>query len=155
MSNGRRRRPANILAMKYHLICISLALICSGSALAQSWRDGRAQVCFVRPENNGSMNTLESWVRIADYDLPLLGGQAACLFVEPGANDLIITSRLPYDPQAKDEQACKSRSLKLELRSNENRTFLICPATKGNSYACGWQVAAHTPQFNPGCNDQR
>lgn len=97
------------------------------------------------------MNILESWIRIADYDVPVIGGQAVCLLIQPGKNELIVTSRYPYDPKSKDDQACKSRKLEVELGADADRTFLICPATKGNYYSCGWRFAA----LNRGCEDMQ
>ena len=111
-------------AMKRFAICLSLALLSAGSASAQTWRDGQARLCFVRPENNGAMNILESWVRVADYNLPLIGGQSVCLYVDPGNSELTVTSLFPYRPNAKDDEACKSKTIKLTLGPSENRTFL-------------------------------
>jgi hypothetical protein len=101
------------------------------------------------------MNTLESWISVADYEVPIAGGQDVCLFIEQGMNELIVTSRIPYDPKSKDNQACKSKELRLELKSNEDKTFLICPASEGNYYSCGWRIVEHSLGPNPGCEDQR
>jgi len=76
---------------------------------AQSWRDNRARLCFVGPEDNGAMNILQSWIRIDDYDVPVIGGQAVCLYVLPGSQELIVTSAIPYDPHSRDAAACKSK----------------------------------------------
>ena len=142
-------------AMKHFLMYLSFALLYSSCVCAQSWRDDQARVCFIRPENNGAMNVLESWIRVADYNVPVLGGQAVCLYTLPGDSELTITSRLPYDLKSKDDEACKSQTLKLRLRGSDNRTFLICPATKGNAYTCGWRITERTLKPNTGCNDQR
>ncbi len=138
------------MPMKRGIVYACFAVFCSASAVAQSWRDDQARVCFLRPENNGAMNVLESWIRIADYNLPVIGGQTVCLFVGPGENELTITSHYPYDPESKDDEACKSRTVKLKLKANENRTFLICPAVKGSAYTCGWRLA-QTMRPNPPC----
>ena len=116
--------------MKKSLLCVFLTLACSASVAAQSWRMNRARLCFVRPEDNGAMNILQSWVRVADYDVPLIGGQAVCLYVEPGSSDLIVTSRIPYRPDSTDEEACKSAQLKLKLTPDENRNFTIWPTSR-------------------------
>jgi hypothetical protein len=126
--------------MKNPLLGLCLILACSSSVAAQSWRINRAKLCFVRYEDNGAMNILESWIRVADYAVPVIGDQAVCLYVEPGSNELIVTSTVPYDPDSTDAQACKSMPLKLELTPDENRTFTIEPATKGSSYICGWLI---------------
>lgn len=126
--------------MKLILTHFLLFLACFSSAAAQSWRDNRAQLCFVRPEDNGGINALQSWVRIGDYEVPLIGGQAACLYVDSGANELIVTSTIPYEPSSKNPRACKSKPMKLSLLPNEKRTFTIRPATKSDEYICGWQI---------------
>lgn len=138
-------------AMKRFFKWLSFALLCSSCVYAQAWRDDQARACFVRPENNGALNVLESWVRLADYNVPVVGGQAVCLYVHPGDSELTITSRYPYEPDSKDDEACKSKTLKLSLSSNDNRTFLICPAAKQDHYACGWRIASFKP--NTGCDD--
>lgn len=140
--------------MKPFLMCASLALVCCTSAFAQTWRDDRARLCFVRPENNGAMNVLESWIRVSDYNLPVIGGQAVCLYLEPGLSELTVTSRYPYKPESKNDEACKSKPIKLSLSSNEDRTFLICPATKLDHYACGWRIVGRGVGSNAGCDDQ-
>jgi hypothetical protein len=140
--------------MKPFLIWVSITLLCSISVFAQTWRDAQARLCFVRPENNGAMNTVESWIRVADYNVPVIGGQAVCLYAQPGASELIVTSRPPYNPQSKNGEACKSKTLQLSLTGNDNRTFLICPATRGNSYSCGWRIAEGNLKPNMGCNDR-
>jgi hypothetical protein len=86
------------------------------------------------------MNTLQSWIRVADYDVPIMGGQAVCLYVQPSSEELVVTSTVPYDPHSRNTKACKSKALKLELRADEDRTFRIEPAAKGASYTCGWRV---------------
>ena len=75
----------------------------------------------------------------------LIGGQAACIFVDPGSDDLLVTSTIPYEPESKDEEACKSPVKRLQLAPNENRVFMIWPATKGSSYACGWRIEPTSP----------
>ena len=141
--------------MKLSLMCFSFTLLCSTSVCPQTWRDDQVRLCFVRPENNGAMNVLESWIRVADYNVPMIGGHAVCLYVESGKSELTVTSLYPYNPKSKDPEACKSETLKLSLSSGDNRTFLICPAIKGDHYTCGWRIAGRTLKPNAGCDDQR
>jgi len=117
-----------------------LVAVSSSALLGQSWRGVRAQLCFDRPEDNGRMNIHESWVRVSDYRVRLIRGQAACVFVGPGSAEVIVTSAIPYDPPSANQQACKSRVFKLELAPHENRVFTIWPATKGPTYVCGWHI---------------
>jgi hypothetical protein len=86
------------------------------------------------------MSTLQSWIRVGDYDVPVTGGQAVCLFVLAGSNELIVTSTIPYEPSSKNTEACKSNVLKLELKEDENRTFKIDPAWNRDGYTCGWRL---------------
>ncbi len=137
-------RRLRCVPMRSSLLCLCL-LASSASLSAQSWRNDRAKVCFVRPEDNGAINILESWVRLADYSLPLIGGEAACVFVGPGSYDLLVTSTIPYEPESRNERACKSPVKKLQLAPNDNLTFAISPATKGSSYACGWRIEPVPP----------
>ena len=150
-----RSKRFNMAAMKPFLMCLTIALMCCTSVGAQTWRADQGRLCFVRPENNGAMNVLESWIRVAYYNVPVIGGQAVCLYAQPGESELTITSRYPYDPWSKNDEACKSRILKLSIKGNDNRTFLICPATKDGSYACGWRITERTLKPNTGCDDQR
>lgn len=140
--------------MKLFLMGLTFALLCCPCVYAQAWRDNQARLCFVRPENNGAMNVLESWIHVADYGVPVIGGQAVCLYLQAGDSELTVTSRHPYDPKAKDDEACRSKALKLSLSGTDNRTFLVCPASKGNAYACGWRVTERTLKPNTGRNDQ-
>ncbi len=127
--------------MKLRLLLMLGFVVCSSSiSHAQPWRDNRAKICFDRGESNGSINTLQSWIRVGDYDIPLLGGQAACLFLNPGSVELLITSTVPYDLKSKNDEACKSKKLNLNLNAGENRSYFIEPATKGDTYACGWRI---------------
>jgi hypothetical protein len=128
-------------AMKTALLGLCAMLLCSSSMAAQSWRDNRARLCFDRPEDNGAINVLQSWIRVEDYELPVIGGQAACLYLRPGSYTLSVTSTIPYDPHSRNAEACKSKVLELEIAPDEDRTFSIEPATsKDGSYTCGWRV---------------
>jgi hypothetical protein len=123
------------------LLAFSLVLVCSSSVSAQSWRQHRAQLCFVREENNGLINVLQSWIHVDDYEAAVIGGGAVCLYVAPGASELYISSTVPYEPNSRNREACKSKVLKLELKSDEDRTFMIEPkSVRGSRYACGWRV---------------
>lgn len=122
------------------LLCLCGILVSSSSMATQSWRDNRARLCFVRSEDNGAMNILQSWIRVADYDVPVIGGQAVCLYVQPGSEELIVTSTIPYDPNSRNTRACKSKALKLELTADEDRQFTIEPATNRDGYTCGWRM---------------
>src|ERR1022692_4603218 len=126
--------------MKTALLSVCAILVCASSMAAQSWRLNRARLCFVREEDNGAINGLRSWIRIEDYSVPVIGGQAVCLYVQPGSNNLTVTSTIPYDPHSRNTGACKSKVLKIELTPDEDRVFNIDPATNRDGYTCGWQI---------------
>jgi len=115
-------------------------LVCSSTVTGQSWRGNRARLCFDRLEDNGAINVLQSWIRIQEYEVPLIGGQAACLYLRPERSELTVTSTVPYDQHSRNTEACKSKRLKLELAPDEDRTFSIEPATNGDGYTCGWEI---------------
>jgi hypothetical protein len=121
--------------------CAVLLVVSSAALLGQSWQDDRAQICFDRPENNGRMNIHESWVHVLDYRIRLIGGQAVCLFIQqPGSVEVVVTSTIPFKLPPANQQACKSKVVKLELKPREKREFMIWPASKGPSYVCGWRL---------------
>src|SRR5215469_7277679 len=106
-----------------------LVAVSSTVLLGQSWQGDRAQLCFDRDEDNGRMNIHESWIHVSpNYQVPLIGGQAVCVFVDPGSANVRVTSTIPYHPESRDREACKSRIIKLELAPNDYRVFAISPA---------------------------
>jgi len=121
-------------------ICAVLAALLPTALLGQSWRGDTAELCFVRPEDNGMMNILESWVRVSGYRVPLIGGQSACVFVQPGVTEIVVTSTVPYEPASENEEACKSGPMQLELSPHARRVFFVDPATKGSTHVCGWRI---------------
>ena len=133
------------MAIRDNIILLALLPM---ALLADSWRTDRAQLCFVRPENNGAINILNSWVRVSGYRLPLLGGQSACLFVAAGNTELVVTSTIPYNRASKDEEACKSRPMKLEVSPLDNRVFFIWPTANHDHYTCGWSIEPVQPERN-------
>jgi hypothetical protein len=135
-----RGTPVYYEGMKTALLCILGLLGSASSMAAQSWRDNRARLCFDRSEDNGAMNIFQSWIRVAAYDVPVIGGQTVCLYVPAGSQELIVTSTIPYDPSSRNTRACKSKALKLELAANEDRQFAIEPATNRDGYTCGWRI---------------
>lgn len=74
-----RSKRLNMASMKLLLQCLTFALLCCTFVGALTWRVDRVRLCFVRPENNGAMNVLESWIRVAYYNVPVIVGQAVCM----------------------------------------------------------------------------
>ena len=134
-------RRVTIGDVKTALLGLCLVLGCSVSIEAQSWRNSRAQLCFDRPENSGSMNGQQSWIRIEDYELAVSGGEAACLYFLPGSYELTVTSTVFGAPRSGNTRVCKSKTLTIELADDEDRAFSIEPATsKNGDWKCGWLI---------------
>ena len=128
------------------VVVTSLVLGPLSFASAQSWRDHRARLCFVREENNGAINGLPSWIHIDDdeYRAAVIGNGAVCFYVRGGTHELHISSTVPYEPRSRNTEACKSRTLKLELKADDDRTFMIEPSVTSAGYGCGWRlIPAH------------
>jgi hypothetical protein len=133
--------------MKISAVVIVL-LVFTSTLAGQQWRFDRAQVCFVRYGENGRINVLQSWIHISDYEVPIIGEQAICLYLEPGRHSLKITSTEPYDDSSKNTKACQSRSVSLQLKPGDDRTFAIRAANDGRSYSCGWNIAEEKQQID-------
>ena len=126
--------------MKIVPTVVLILLACSMVISAQEWREGRAKLCFVRYEDNGRMNILESWIHAGVFEVPIIGGQAVCLFVDPGEVEIQISSTIPYDDDSQDKVACKSSPIRLKLHTMEYREFWIEPSQDASTYVCGWQI---------------
>lgn len=94
------------------------------------------------------MNVIESWVRVEDYRVPLIGGEAACVFLDPGAHDVLVTSVSIATFKPANTRACKSPVLHLQLAVKEDRSFWIWPAKKGGEFVCGWRMESQDPPAN-------
>ncbi len=91
------------------------------------------------------MNVIDSWVRVEDYRVALIGGEAACVFLDPGVHDVLVTSVSIATFKPANTQACKSPVLHLRLAVKEDRSFRIWPATKGGEFVCGWRIEPQNP----------
>jgi hypothetical protein len=140
------RSPRRVLAfcIMKNLLCVSLLLFTS-TVHAQTWRSDRATLCFVRLENNGRMNIQSSWIHYSDYEIPIVGGQAICIYTSSGAGDLYVSSTIPYEPSSKNTDACRSNTIHIDLRPKDDRLFTITPVSKRGSYVCGWRVHPGPP----------
>ena len=76
-----------MIVMKHPVLFLGLMVACAVSLSAQSWRADRAKLCFVRPENTGMINGLKSRIEVENYRLPLIGDEAACVFVDSGISN--------------------------------------------------------------------
>jgi hypothetical protein len=127
--------------MKQPLLSLGLMFACAASLSAQSWRADRAKLCFVRPENTGMINGLKSWIEVGNYyRLPLAGDEAACVFVDSGNLELLVTSTLPTEQDSPKDDTCKSPAMKLHLSAKETRVFFVYPGTDKDEYACAWRI---------------
>ena len=126
--------------MKQPLLFLGFMVACATSLSAQSWRADRAKLCFVRPENSGMINGLKSWIVVESYRVPLIGDEAACVFVGSGDVELVVTSTLPTEQDSRNDETCKSPAMKLHLRAKETRVFFVYPGTNKDEYACAWRI---------------
>ncbi len=126
--------------MKKPLLFLGFMVACAASLCAQSWRADRAKLCFVRPENGGMINGLKSWINVENYHVPLIGDEAACVFVGSGDVELVVTSTLPTEQDSPKDETCKSPAMKLHLSAKETRVFFVYPGTNKDEYACAWRI---------------
>ena len=116
--------------------CVIVSIFLSagfGMAQCASMQDNlSAKICFERFESNGAINTQESAVKLSNYQsISLIGGQAACIFLEPGDHSFNIESCKSY------ETPCKQRSSEkypFRLRKGGAVSFEIYPTANGASY---------------------
>jgi hypothetical protein len=73
--------------------------------------------------------------------VPLIGGQSICLYVHKGTATALVTSTIPYVTNSHDDQACKSASVKLNLKPGDKHFFNIQPKTENAAYVCGWSLS--------------
>jgi len=95
------------------------------------------------------INGLKSWIEVENYRLPLIGDEAACVFVDSGDLELVVTSTLPTEQDSQNEKACKSPTVKLHLGANDTRTFFVYPGTKESEYTCAWRIVQAPASNNP------
>ncbi len=140
MWGTRTTHGFNMIVMKQPSLLLTLVVAYAASLTAQSWRADRAKLCFVRPENSGMINGLISYIEVENYRLPLIGDEAACVFVDSRDIELVVTSTLPTEQDSPNEKACRSPTVKLHLGANDTRTFFVYPGTKDSEYTCAWRI---------------
>ena len=128
--------------MRTVLLAAFAILACSSSILAQSWRTDRAPLCFVREEDNGANNGLASWILVGDYDVPVTGGQAVCLYVLPGSTGSLtafsddVPNNILGDLRTPDFAASPHGTKNLTLGNARSRNpfiqGLFCPMRNRN-----------------------
>jgi hypothetical protein len=91
-----------------------------------------AKICFERFESNGSINIHETVLKLSNYQtVSLIGGQAACVFVEPGEYFFNIETCKPYETSCK---TWSSEKYSFKLRTDETISFEIYPTGTGAAY---------------------
>lgn len=139
--------------MNTPILLLLLSFIAVNSAAGdwpESNPDLNAQICVERPENNGVLNIRPANVLIEDGPvLTLLGGQAACAYVEGGRTYSVwIQSENPFYPESKNPTAWKSNSLKVAVRRGTRTELLICGKGSKGTYR-NWDLRTG----NSGCDD--
>jgi hypothetical protein len=124
------------------------------AASAGDWPESNptlnAQVCAERPENNGSLNIRPANVLIEGGPvLTLLGGQAACAYVEGGRTyNVWIQSEDPFHLESKNPTAWKSNRLKITVLRGTRAELLICGKGSKGTYR-NWELRRN----DAGCDD--
>jgi hypothetical protein len=91
--------------------------------------DLTAQMCFLRYEDNGTVNILEAKVALDNYQaLVMMGGQAACVYLAPGTYSFSIQSPDPYHSHQKQ---WRSPSYKVTLAKNDRVLYRVYPTGTG------------------------
>jgi len=91
-----------------------------------------AKICFERFESNGAINTQETVVKLSNYQsISLMGGQAACIFLEPGDHSFNIEFCKAYETPCKQ---WSSEKYPFRLRKGAAVSFEIYPTANGASY---------------------
>jgi hypothetical protein len=112
-----------------------LALAVSASAAVA---EDSAQVCVVRPENTGTLNTMLTRVVVADAGTIFLGGgDSACMKVTPGDVTVSAESSSLDQPGA----TWSSNTLALSIPAGRITALYLCPRRNATAYCCGWQLA--------------
>ena len=116
--------------------CVMVAIFLSagfGMAQCASRQDNlSAKICFERFESNGAINTQETVVKLSNYQsISLMGGQAACIFLEPGDHSFNIGSCKAYETPWKQ---WSSEKYPFRLIKGGTVSFEIYPTADGASY---------------------
>jgi hypothetical protein len=100
--------------------------------------DLTASVCFLRGEDNGIVNIAEAKVTLDNRQaIVLLGGQAGCLYLRPGAYFFTIGSAYPYAGAGKK---WTSPRYEVSVASKDRVLFQVYPKSKGATYTGGWRA---------------
>ncbi len=121
-------------------VLVSAVPAIAGEPSWPRWTELPAQICVERPENNGVLNIREVDVVIERGPaLSLMGGQAACVFVDVGKHTLWIQSRNPYDPASVDPKAWKSAPITVDVKRGERVELQVCGEGARSTYT-GWSI---------------
>jgi hypothetical protein len=118
--------------------CIMFLASCAGVSTnyRPKWIENPGQICIERPEEIGMVNIVGVNVIIRDFQtIRLLGGQAACAYVEPGDFFVYGHSYDPSDPNNPNPQAWKSETLRFDVKGGGRADLVVC---KG-----GWESRSH------------
>ncbi len=94
-----------------------------------------AQICVERPENHGSLNIRPSEVMIkGGPTLTLMGGDAACGYVEGGGNYTVWVQSRPYNSSAPDLTAWRSHDLEVSVKQDARIELVVCVKASSRGY---------------------
>jgi hypothetical protein len=75
-----------------------------------------------------------------ERQVSLVGGERKCVEVGPGRWTVEARSRRPYDSAARDEDVCRSNTLRLNARGGHTYEIELEPRGRGAEYVCGWRL---------------
>jgi hypothetical protein len=111
-------------------------VLCGGFALASECNSKQpalsAQICFERFESNGAINAHAMDIRIGNEQrLSLNGGQAACVFLQPGNYVFTIEGCKAYEIDCKK---WSSEKYNFSLRKGDSVRYEIYPTHNKHGY---------------------
>lgn len=90
------------------------------------WSELPCQICIERPEEQGIINVRDVKLIVDDKEsINLVGGQAACVYVQTGEHFIHAESPDPYDPNSKDPRGWVSNRVNFTLETGKIAEFEI------------------------------
>jgi len=113
--------------------------------LSEAFSNLRSRVCVERLENNGSVNIAEAHVLFSgpavlngNQLVILIGGQVACVLLEPGEFTIFAYSFDILDPHNLNPKASRSKELHGRIDPAETVVLELIPGATGSAYNGSW-----------------
>jgi hypothetical protein len=131
-----------VFAVTASLMAITLTGCAIAGAGSRSLQEPGSfgELCVSRPEDNGVLNIRQAQIVVDNRPvLDLLGGQAGCARVPPGAHVVRAQSRHPYEPDLQDPKGWTSPPLAVEVSSGGTVDLLLWAGGARSVYT-GWVI---------------